>query len=200
MMSRLSSAPPPAAARVDALVADILAREGGYGADPADRGGATNHGISLRYAQGIGLDLDGDGDTDKDDIVLVTRDRAAALYRRDFFYGPRLHALPCSLWPVLFDWAVHSGPARAVIGLQSVLNQTRRAGVAGFDSLDEDGRIGARTRKAAEIAEAALGGFLVNALVEERLALLRRLVANDPRLRGFLKGWIARVLTFRVEV
>ena len=46
---------------------EILRCEGGYTDHPSDPGGATNLGISLRFAQDIALDLDDDGDTDATD-------------------------------------------------------------------------------------------------------------------------------------
>jgi lysozyme family protein len=189
-----------ASAAVDAIIATILRHEGGYVDHPADPGGATNHGVSLRYARGIGLDLDGDGDVDADDIRLVTADRAAALYRQDFLLAPGLDRLPSRLWPILFDWAVNSGPPRAVMGLQRVLNEARTAGLQGYGGLDEDGVVGPLTRMAAEVADGAMGPFLVNALVEERLAFYRRLVAKDPDKAVFLKGWINRANAFRKEI
>lgn len=185
---------------VDEIIEGILAREGGYGDHPADPGGATNHGISLRYAQGIGLDLDGDGDTDADDIRLVNRDKAAALYRQDFLLAPGLDRLPAPLWPILFDWAVNSGPPRAVMGLQRVLNLARAGGGLDFPPLEEDGRVGPKTRKAAVIAEAAMGAYLINALVEERLAFYRRIVAGDAAKAIFLKGWTRRAESFRLSL
>ena len=57
---------------IDEIIDDIIQREGGYNDIKEDKGGATNFGISLRYASGIGLDLDNDGDVDKDDIRIVS--------------------------------------------------------------------------------------------------------------------------------
>jgi lysozyme family protein len=184
---------------VDEIIAEILRHEGGYVDHPADPGGATNHGVSLRYARGIGLDLDGDGDVDADDIRLVTPAVAAALYRRDFLEQPRIDLLPARLWPILFDWAVNSGPPRAIMGLQRVMNVARVHGL-GYPPLVEDGVIGPATRRAAIMADATMGRGLVNALVEERIAFYRGLVARDPDKGVFLKGWIRRAEAFREDM
>lgn len=186
--------------RIDAMIADILAKEGGYVDHPHDRGGATNHGISLRYAKGIGLDTDGDGDTDQDDIRLVTAAQAAELYREDFFHGPRLDRLPAPIQPVLFDWAVLSGPPRVVSRLQRSLNALRLGPAAGhYARLDEDGRVGPKTRRAAESALSVLGpAAMIDVIVDARLAFHREIVGADPDQRVFLRGWDARAESFRL--
>lgn len=188
-----------AAAAVDRMIRDILRREGGYVDDPLDPGGATNHGVSLRYARGIGLDLDGDGDTDADDIRLVTPAVAAQLYHDDFYSGPRINRLPAPIQPVVFDWAVNSGPPRAIIGLQGVLNEAYWVDPGlGLAPLDEDGVIGPLTRRAAGAASEALGPVLVNALVDARIAFYHDIVTARPASRRFLRGWLRRAEEFRV--
>lgn len=82
-----------------AAIDAILRREGVWSDDPADRGGPTRHGISLRYARRIGLDRDGDGDTDADDIRLVTEAEARRLYREDFYRQPGIDGLPAETRP-----------------------------------------------------------------------------------------------------
>jgi lysozyme family protein len=185
--------------RIRAMAAGIVLREGGFADHTADPGGATQHGVSLRYARGIGLDLDGDGDTDKDDIRLVSPERAETLFIIDFFTAPRLDRLPRPLHPVMFDFAVHSGAGRAVITLQHVLNQARLAAPDALDypSLVEDGAMGPKTRRATEQAWKTMDLFLINALVEERLAFLCAIVAADPDKAAFLRGWTRRAETFR---
>jgi lysozyme family protein len=182
---------------VDDLIVDVLRREGGYTDHPADKGGATNFGISLRYATGIGLDLDGDGDTDADDIRLVTADKAARLYRMDFYTTPRIDTLPEPIQPVTFDWAVNSGPPRAIMGVQSVLVQ---AGFLPNGPRALDGVIGPKTRQAAGQAQSEMGPYFVNAIVCERENFYRRIVRNRPDQAVFLKGWLNRAGEFRVTV
>ncbi|HBS98700.1 MAG TPA: peptidoglycan-binding protein, partial [Citreicella sp.] len=50
------------------LAEEIVAREGGYVNDPADPGGATNHGVTVHTMRRLGLDLDCDGDVDAADV------------------------------------------------------------------------------------------------------------------------------------
>jgi len=175
---------------VDEMIADIIDREGGYNDIDADRGGATNLGVSLRYAKGVGLDLDGDGDTDKDDIRLVTPDVAAALYREDFFIDPRIDRLPDAVQPQVFDCAVNHGPPRAIMFVQTVIN------LAGFGPVDVDGVLGPHTRRCAQEAQDEMGGLFSNAIMHERINFYRSIVAKDPEQRTFLKGWLNRAHEF----
>lgn len=188
-------------ALIERMAREIVRREGGFVDDAADPGGATLRGISLRYAKRLGLDIDRDGDVDTDDIRRVTPDEAAALFVRDFFREPGLDQLPEALWPCLFDFAVNAGPARAVMGLQDVLTQVAYAAPdLGLAPIAADGRIGPKTREACRIAHQVMGPFLVNALVEARIAFYRQLAKTDPIRRKFLAGWINRANEFRVGV
>lgn len=191
---------------VDQILDDVLGHEGGYTEDHA---GPTMHGVSLRYAEGIGLDLDGDGDTDKDDILQVTPEVARDLYKRDFFSGPGIDKLPAPLHPVMVDFAVNSGAPRAIMCLQDVVNQVREsAPELGIDQLYADGRMGPKTRKACEVAYEAMGGYLVNAVCDAREAFMRDLARINPgRFAQYVTardggpgGWIKRARSFRVEV
>jgi lysozyme family protein len=146
---------------IEDILDEVPHIEGGFVEDPADAGGATNRGISLRYARGVGLDNDGDGDTDRDDIRLVTPTQACDLYRDDFWANPEINRLPCEIQPVMVDWAVNSGPLRPNMALQRVVNMAQIR----FE-LDDDGVIGAKTRRAATDAQAEMGPYLNNAIVD----------------------------------
>lgn len=179
--------------RVLEMVREILRREGGFVDDPADKGGATNHGISLRYARGIGLDLDGDGDTDKDDIILVTPHIAQGMYLEDFYFGPRIDKLPESLQPQMFDISVNAGPHRAYELLQITLNSF----LVQDWKIICDGRWGPKSRQA---LEAVLSGVsekdLNNRLVSNRKHFYTVLVSTNPSQARFLKGWHRRADEF----
>lgn len=186
---------------VDDYAWDIVRREGGLVDDLFDRGGITNHGVSLKYAKGRGLDLDNDGDTDADDIRLVTPEDAVALYKADFFFGPKYDRLPEAVQPFLFDFAVNAYHARATMTLQRVCNEVKRAAPElAFAPLKEDGLNGRKTIHACETAMAATGeAVFVNAMVEERIRFYEAICENDPTQRRFLRGWTARANEFRVK-
>ncbi len=180
---------------VKEMIADILRREGGYVDDPADAGGATQHGISLRYARGLGLqmDLDDDGDVDADDIRLVTPRQAAALYERDFLRHPRFDKLQIELQPHMFDMAVNHGPGRAGMILQGAMVELGQ-------DIEEDGRLGPATRRALREVIATNGlERLQNAMVDERKDFYHAIVRRRPSQERFIDGWLKRAEEFRVE-
>ena len=185
---------------VDSLINDILRREGGYNDHKEDRGGATNHGVSLRYARGIGLDLDGDNDVDEDDIKMVTPEVAAELYRRDFFYGPRIDRFPEFLQAHVFDMAVNMGPRPAVRIVQRTCNLCRRAAphLLKFDRLLVDGFVGEITITAVRQCYRVMDTSFINAVVDSRREAYMEIIARDPEQEKFRKGWMNRAEEFRV--
>jgi lysozyme family protein len=144
---------------------EVLKHEGGYVNHPRDPGGETNLGISRRSYP-------------KEDIKGMTRERAAFLYRRDFWNAVRGDDLPAGLDLVAFDAAVNSGVSRGAKWLQQALG------------VEVDGKIGPATIEAAKKADAQA---TVNRALDIRLAFLRRL-ATWPT---FGKGWGRRVEAVR---
>ena len=68
---------------IDDLINAVIAREGGFGDHPADRGGETRWGITEAVAR-----ADGWSGPMRD----LPRDRAVAIYRRLYWSRPRLDA------------------------------------------------------------------------------------------------------------
>lgn len=170
----------------DKAVAVVLAHEGGrFTDDPADPGGATKWGISLRLARKehgpLDFDLDDDGDVDADDIEALTQENAIGAYRTLFWdrygYGD-LH--DHELAAKVFDLAVNMGPRQAHLCLQRAV---RAHGI----HLVEDGVLGPVTRSAAAECQ-----HLVLSLRSEAAGFYRELVARRPPLARFLKGWLNR--------
>lgn len=157
----------------------VLRHEGGYVDHPRDPGGATNFGISLRYARSKGamFDLDKDGDVDKDDIVLVRRDMAAQVYKDWFWRDVRADELVPGIDLCTFDYAVNSGPGRAIRGLQSALG------------VKVDGFFGPGTLAAVRGLKPAQWADIADIMCTERLRFLRGL-ATWP---SFGNGWTTRV-------
>ena len=148
----------------------------------------------LRGGLGLRLDNDRDGDVDAMDIRLVTEQQARILYVEDFYIEPRIHLLPYALRHFHMDFAINSGPGRAIIELQETINNLR----LGASPLVPDGRIGPRTIAALNSAVQQHGlDHVLTALVNNRLYYVRGIVQRDPTQAKFLRGWINRIETFR---
>lgn len=181
---------------VDEITRQILVHEGGYVNDPDDPGGPTKHGVTIGTMRRLGLDLNKDGTVDVADVKLVTEDLAAQVFKRHYFYGPKIDQLPESVQAAVYDMYVNSG-SNAIKILQSVLNDL------GAGPLVEDGGIGPLTIKAAHKADREFPGTL-----NTRYGLARRdwyynLAMRRPASRkyavrtdGGKGGWILRAESF----
>lgn len=185
------------------MATDIVVREGGLSDDRDDRGGLTNHGVSLKYLRGKGLvsgDLNHDGVIDKKDILLVSPPVAVGFFVHDFFESPQFDLLPECLHVLMFDAAVNSGPGGAGMILQKALNG------AGYGPLTVDGGCGQKTRTACEKAHSDLGDKgLVKLVVEARVAWLYAIAEHDPSQKKYVinqaggkGGWITRAESFLI--
>ena len=177
------------------IAEDIVAREGGFVNDPADPGGATNHGVTIGTLRALGRDVTQDGHVDGADIRALTSREAVDIFLTQYFDRPGLGRLPDALQPAVFDMYVNAG-VMAVKLLQRVLKG------AGY-SVRDDGLIGPATTAAA-MTEAAKGA---QALVD-RYGVARRdfyygLADARPASRKYARsrnggkgGWITRAETF----
>jgi len=188
---------------IQELLDDVVVKEGGYNDIAEDAGGATNYGISLKYAQTVGdrdhdgqldLDINHDGKVDKEDIKILPKDVAEKLYLRDFFVGPHIDKMPISVQPILFDCAINHGPSRGIEFVQEVVN------LAGFGPIKEDGVIGPTTIRMAMLCDREMGPFFVNAVVDQRLAFYDAIVKANPSQAKFINGWRNRANSFKVAV
>jgi len=145
----------------------VFKLEGGLVDDPHDNGGVTNHGISATAYPSL-------------TIAALTKDQAAAIYRRDYWDRCRCAELPWPLALALFDAAVNQGAATAVRLLQ------RSLGAA------IDGVIGPATLEAVQSAAA-------EELLGRYLARRAKRYAEHPDWPHFGMGWMTRLFTIQRE-
>jgi lysozyme family protein len=177
------------------LAEEIVAREGGFVDDPADPGGATNHGVTIHTLRRLGLDLTGDGQVTGADVRRLTRAQAVEIFIEHYFRRPGLGALPEAIQPSVFDMYVNAG-ANAVKVLQRLLT------AMGFPCTD-DGAIGPVTIRAAQMAAEAAPSHLADAYGIARRNYYYALADARPASRRFARrrdggkgGWITRAEDF----
>lgn len=168
--------------------------EGGFNDVRGDAGGATNFGISLRFAVSEArvdsavrrlLDMDMDGDIDVRDIRLLTREAAAAVYRRCFWDRYQCGRLRAPMDIALFDQAVNGGGQAAVRMLQRAINAAYMTGRV----VEPDGIMGPATiAYARKLQPETLAAYFRREAADR----YRRIVAADPSQAKFLKGWLVR--------
>ncbi|WDR02762.1 glycosyl hydrolase 108 family protein [Devosia algicola] len=167
------------AERFATCLALVLKLEGGYVDNPNDPGGATNRGITRRTLAAW-RQIRPWADLAKTEVKSLSRAEAAQIYRANYWDVIRGDALVPGLDLALFDFAINSGPGRAVKTLQRLL------GVVA------DGVIGVRTLAAIDDKIAAAGASnLVRQLCADRLVFLQTL----STFAHFGVGWTRRVKT-----
>lgn len=165
----------------------ILKHEGGFVNHKSDRGGATNHGITIgTYSKWLGRPAT------VDEVRAMTEETAREIYETRYLTGPRIHLLPDPPQTLVLDMAVNHGPRRAIKLLQRTVN------LAGFGTLSVDGINGPGTRRHVGRAADAMGAYLQDALVEERIKFYHRIVERNESQRVFLRGWLRRANSFRL--
>ncbi|MFZ3485014.1 glycoside hydrolase family 108 protein [Sphingomonas sp. 3-13AW] len=172
------------------LVAEVIAREGGYVDHPADRGGPTNWGITEQVARAYGY---------RGDMRSLPRATAAEIYRKRYWTAPgfdKVATRAADLAAELFDAGVNMGPAQAGKFLQRALNLLNSEGRT-YPDVAVDGGIGLLTL-------AALDAYLRQRNNAEGRAVLLWLVRSfrtgryaeiaeaNKSQEAFLYGWIAR--------
>jgi len=147
--------------------------EGGFVNNPKDPGGPTNLGVTqatLSTFLGRQATIA--------EVRALTPDKVAPIYKLRFWDSVNGDELPEGIDLAVFDFGVHSGPSRGVIGLQRALK------------LADDGKLGPVTTSAAKRADPKA---TINAICDERLAFLQKLKV----FKSFGKGLTSRVVKCR---
>jgi lysozyme family protein len=152
----------------------VLVHEGGYVNHPKDPGGATNLGITQKVydAWRVGRNLQ------PRSVKQIDKAETEAIYRKQYWDAIQGDELPAGVDYVVFDYAVNSGPSRAVKGLQKALK-----GYTG----PIDGVLGVRTLR--RVKEDDNNDALIDRICDGRMAFLKQL--NTWSVFG--AGWSKRV-------
>ncbi len=167
--------------RFEICLDEILRFEGGYADHPSDPGGATNMGITHKTLARWRA-VSPWWSLAKSEVQNLGRAEAAKIYKAGYWDRSNASKLPPGLDLALFDFAVNSGPDRAIKTLQGQLKVVA------------DGQIGPLTLGAIK-TEIALRGAagLIDALCDKRLDFLTRLTT----FAVFGNGWTSRVAAIR---
>ncbi|MCX4186786.1 glycoside hydrolase family 108 protein [Methylophaga sp. OBS4] len=171
--------------RVDRIIDDVLATEGGYVHDRHDSGGETNYGITIEVARENGY---------HGPMIDMPVSFARQIYTKRYINDPNFHLVLDYSEPIaaeLIDTGINMGPHRASEFLQRWLNGFN---LGEHQDLFVDGRVG-------RITINALAAYLHKRGQEGERVLLtalnctqgdRYLALTEARKkdRKFLYGWI----------
>jgi lysozyme family protein len=171
---------------IDTLLAELVAREGGYTNNPADRGGPTRYGITEQRARAYGF-------TGRmQDLPL---DTAKAIYRSIYWTRPGFDQVAQRmprLAEELFDTGVNMGPKVAATFLQRALNVLNR-GATDYPDIGADGDIGPMTIHALDGLAAKRSNaevLLLRATDALQGARYIEIAENNPSQEAFEAGWL----------
>src|SRR5579863_6145856 len=151
-----------------------LREEGGFVDDPADHGGATNHGVTQatydawRARQQL----------PQQDVRLISGAEVQGIYGQMYWIPGHCDALSPALSVCHLDWCVNHGVRGAIMTLQQALGITA------------DGDFGPGTAAAVAAKDTGLFWQGYNTL---RRDWYQARVKAEPDQARFLKGWLARV-------
>jgi lysozyme family protein len=174
---------------VDAQIEALIEREGGYVANPADKGGPTRFGITEAVARANGY---------RGAMRALPKEEAAAIYKRLYWLRPRLDQIAersATIAAELFDTGANMGPAVAVTFLQRALTALNRNG-KDYPDLVPDGRVGPLTLAALDAYLDLRGKSSGETVLMRALEALQgerylRLAERRPANEAFLYGWLA---------
>jgi lysozyme family protein len=173
---------------IDKLIDDLIKIEGGYTNNPADKGGATNFGITEHEARAHGY---------TGDMRSLPRAKAEEIYKYNYWSNPGFDQIAQrseKLAAELFDTGVNMGPKMASTFLQRALNVLNRQG-KDYADLHPDGDIGRMTLYAMDRLIAVRGkadSEKVLLRIADGLQLARYvdIAESNPSQETFEWGWI----------
>ena len=101
---------------IDTYIANVIETEGGYSNNPLDKGGETNHRITIKVARANGYN---------GPIAGMTTNEAATIYKSQYWINPKfdkIFDIDNQLSFMLFQFGVLAGTTTASKMLQRALN------------------------------------------------------------------------------
>ena len=146
----------------------IIPNEGGYNNDPDDSGGETNMGISKTTHK-------------NEDIFNMTRERANAIYYRDYYKWNGLNKLPYPIRGFVVDYGLPTNPQHAIETVHKVLDIPPPSNIIGPTTLG----------KFENYTEEYYNRFLEK-YRDEMKKYFQNVVQKNPQKQKYLKGWLNR--------
>lgn len=153
-----------------ACLAFVLAQEGGFVDLPDDNGRATNKGITLRTLQSY------QHGATVEDLKTIPDSTVSGIYQNGYWWPIDGDSLPAGVDLSMFDFAVNSGPRRAIMELQLVL---------GLPGDDVDGKMG-------PVTWGHVYGRQPTDLITKLGAQQAKYYRSLPTFHEFGRGWLAR--------
>lgn len=158
----------------------LIDLEGGYVNHPADKGGPTNKGVTLRVFQAY-EQLHGRAKPGIPELKKISDQKVKDIYHEQFWMPIWGDQLPLGLDMAMLDTSINSGPGQAVKLIQRIVG------------VNPDADMGVITLNAIDKAYKLDPMGVVNRYLDARLAFMRKL----GNWNVFGKGWTRRVSEVR---
>jgi lysozyme family protein len=155
----------------------VLVHEGSFVNHPRDPGGATNLGITQRVYDGYRDSLN----KELQSVRKILDEEVLSIYRNQYWNQVWGDKLPCGIDYALYDFAINSGPKRAIQFIQRILK------------IKDDGVMGNVTLGAIVRRNDIEG--LIQALCQARWDWMKKLKTFST----FGRGWTRRVMGNTIE-
>ena len=172
-------------------LAFLLPHEGLYSNAKNDSGGPTKFGISLRFVDedNINIDINHDGPVNKTDVLLMSKDEAAKIYRQYWWDKYKYYLInDKNVAAKVFDMSVNMGSHQAHKLLQEAINN-----ISHGPKLMVNGELEPKTfAKVNAFIHYGYEHEILDSLKDVEANFYIDLVQEHPRLRTFLSGWLKR--------
>jgi len=148
----------------------VLKHEGGYVNHPKDPGGATNFGVTQAVYDAYRRSYN----RKTQSVKYIAPGEVETIYRTQYWDAVLGDDLPDGLDYAMFDYAVNSGPSRAIKHLQIAVG------------VQADGKIGL-------VTSTAIKRMPVKRIIEELCTIRMRFLKGLNTWPTFGKGWTRRV-------